>query len=512
MSRKRRVENLIGINQSITISHEKDRRRIIRSFIVIEVMISAASLFLMLETAGTSDQSFLFGYSLTQIAILCLLLCALVAPVGLAILVFRKSSSEKLIQSIERILDRPKHKPLWLAFLTTAFVCSALFVFLLFLTRAGFYAYLFVRILPIALWFALTTLLLLVLLVIWEGRRPQISIKTIVLVLLVVGAGIALYAYLWNSQSAMFKDIFFLHREGKRLLELKNPYIRVLRGDMLNNEKYATLFPFFYELSAGVQLLGLHDFLDWLTFWKMIFLFAYVGIALLLFWLAYKKGFTSLALFGAFFWLFNRWTILMIVDADIDFVPIFFLIGSLILLPRNDRMAFLFFGLSLAIKQISIFILPIFLIWAWQSAESDHIKYLLKAAVWIAIIPFITSLPFLIWNFEAFTKSILFSATRLAYAANKTPSLDALLDWGGLLGKMPMLLLMLLIYLHFWSCRVKPLTAALLVMAVFVGFNSVFFSTYMVWLIPFIPLAAYEVAQGPPPAIINGGSLKPSGS
>ncbi len=316
-------------------SHGINRRRIIRSFLIIEMMISAAALVLMLETTGTADHSFLFEYSLVQIAILCLLLFALVASVGLAILAFRRSSSEKLIQSIEETLDRPKQKPRWLALIITTFVCSILFVFLLFLTRDSFYAYIFVRLLPIALWFALTTLLLLVSLMVWEGRRPQISIKTIVLVLLVAGAGIALYAYLWNSQSAMFKDIFFMHREGKRLLELKNPYIRVLRGDMLNNEKFATLFPLFYELSAGVQLLGLHDFLAWLSFWKVIFLFAYVGIAMMLFWLAYKKGYTSLALFGAFFWLFNRWTILMIVDADIDFVPIFFLIASLILLPRQ---------------------------------------------------------------------------------------------------------------------------------------------------------------------------------
>ena len=72
-------------------SHVNNRRRIIRSFLVIEVMISAAALVLMLETTGTADQSFLFGYSLTQIAILCLLLCALGASVGLAILAFRKS-------------------------------------------------------------------------------------------------------------------------------------------------------------------------------------------------------------------------------------------------------------------------------------------------------------------------------------------------------------------------------------------------------------------------------------
>ena len=75
-----------------------------------------------------------------------------------------------------------------------------------------------------------------------------------------------------------------------------------------------------------------------------------------------------------------------------------------------------------------------------------------------------------------------------------------------------MLLLMLMIYFHFWRYRVNSLTAALLIMAVFVGFNSVFFSTYMVWLMPFIPLAACEVAHGLPTLVTKGDSSKPSGS
>ena len=110
----------------------------------------------------------------------------------------------------------------------------------------------------------------------------------------------------------------------------------------------------------------------------------------------------------------------MIVDTDIDFVPIFFLIGSLILLPRNDRLAYLLFGLSLAIKQISIFILPIFLIWTWQSSDLDRIKSVLKAAVWIAIIPLITSLPSSSGILRHFINQFLFSATRTGLCSEQS--------------------------------------------------------------------------------------------
>jgi hypothetical protein len=55
-----------------------------------------------------------------------------------------------------------------------------------------------------------------------------------------------------------------------------------------------------------------------------------------------------------------------------------------------------------------------------------------------------------------------------------------------------MLGLVLLIYAAVWRGRLGPYTSSLLVMATVTFFNSVFFTSYMVWVMPFVPLAAVE--------------------
>ncbi len=56
-----------------------------------------------------------------------------------------------------------------------------------------------------------------------------------------------------------------------------------------------------------------------------------------------------------------------------------------------------------------------------------------------------------------------------------------------------MLALMVLVYWVAWKVKMSTYTTALLVMAVFIFFNSVMFTSYLVWLVPFIPLVAFEV-------------------
>jgi len=263
---------------------------------------------------------------------------------------------------------------------------------------------------------------------------------------------------------------------------------------MLHNEKYATLFPLFYVLSAGVQMFGLHDFDLWLEFWKVIFLMAYVGTAEIIFFLPYRRGLTVLALFGALLFILNRWSLDLIVSSDIDFIPIFLLVCSLALLPRRRALAFILYGLSLAIKQIAIFMLPIYLIWAWRASGQRLTRQFFRDVILISLIPLLCSLPFLLWNGEGFIKSILFSVTRMPDAFRSVLSLDALLDWSGILARLPMLFLLLLVYILAWQKKLKTFTLALLIMAVFSGLNSVHFSSYLAWVMPFIALAACEVA------------------
>jgi len=56
--------------------------------------------------------------------------------------------------------------------------------------------------------------------------------------------------------------------------------------------------------------------------------------------------------------------------------------------------------------------------------------------------------------------------------------------------------LLLLTYLLAWQGKIGRHAAVLLVMVTFIDFNSVLFSQYLIWLVPFIPLAVGEWMEG----------------
>ncbi|NJR64567.1 MAG: hypothetical protein HC772_03335 [Leptolyngbyaceae cyanobacterium CRU_2_3] len=177
------------------------------------------------------------------------------------------------------------------------------------------------------------------------------------------------------------QDIYYLWQEGQRLLNWENPYARVLLGNMSENQKYSTYFPVFYLLSSLTQLLGLKDYAHWIYFWRSIFLIFNIGIGSLLFGIFARRQLWVLACFSACFWLFNRWTIYVTKVAHIDFMPIFFLVLSLIIFRQHQWIALLLFSLSLGIKQIAIFLAPVYLIWVWQSTQKRKLQTLVWAAV-----------------------------------------------------------------------------------------------------------------------------------
>ncbi len=139
----------------------------------------------------------------------------------------------------------------------------------------------------------------------------------------------------------------------------QNPYARVLTGNMVDNQKYATYLPAFYWLSALSQLIGLRDFPSWIAFWHVIFLAFEMGVAVLIYLTLDQAGWSLIGILGAIFWLFNRWTIDVLRVADIDFMPLFFLVGSLLFLRWRPRISLLLLSLSLAIKQITILLVPL---------------------------------------------------------------------------------------------------------------------------------------------------------
>ena len=347
----------------------------------------------------------------------------------------------------------------------------------------------------LAWWLSILSGVGLLTLVIFQRGRFGWHAIVLLIFLGMIWAGLVVHVGLWGDTDPRDEDIYAVFQEGDRLLEGGNPYAQAEDADMRRNQKYAAYFPMMYLLSWTTQLMGCTRFTDWIAIWQAIFLFFNLLTACLLFYLPYRKGMLMLALFSPAFWLFNRWTMHVSLNVDIDFIPIFFLILSLALLPRRPWLAYLALGLSLGFKQIAIFLVPLYLIWAWQAADKHRWRATLLAGLAISAIPLVISLPFIFWNFEGFVRSILISATRNPAAVDWALSVDGMLGWRGLQARLPMFIMLGLVYLLAWGKSLMPFTAALLVMAVFVAFNSVLFQGYFSWVMPFIPLVVYEFAS-----------------
>lgn len=328
-----------------------------------------------------------------------------------------------------------------------------------------------------------------------------VTISWLVLVLLLLGAGVWLHSRAWGVDS-VGDDIYYAWVEGRRILEGENPYARVLQSDMLENDKYATYFPLFYLLSALSQAAGLVRYAAWIAFWQPIFLFFHLATGV---WLAllfarqrrYLLGLVALAL-----WLAGNWVLHFNYLINFDAIPIFFLVVSLTLLRRRPLLALLAFSLSLALKQVAIFLVPLYLIWLWQDADGRRPARVLWGAAAIASLPLLTALPFLLWHAEGFLRSVFFSATR---ASSLALTAGRALGRGGLAARLPLLALSAAVYLLAWGRQVGRYTAAMLVMLGFVSLNPVLFPQYLPWFLVLLLLALLEIGEveapqaAPPP-------------
>jgi hypothetical protein len=314
----------------------------------------------------------------------------------------------------------------------------------------------------------------------------------------ILAAAIVVHTDRWGYDTMKgTQDIYYLWQDGQRLLQGENPYARILLGNMNENQKYSTYFPVFYLLSYLTQLLGLKDYSSWIYFWRHIFLIFNLAVGTSLFYVFARRQLWLLANFAACFWLFNRWTIYVTKVAQIDFIPICLLILSLMIFHKHKWASLLLFSLSLGVKQIAIFMAPLYLIWVWQSTPKDKPKALLLAIAAIASIPLLTSLPFIFWNAESWIKSILFSASRDAETSFNAPSLFK--ETAGL-RLLPTLVLTVLIYISAFKRQIGLYTSALLTLSVFINFNAILFTQYLCWVVPFVPLSIRDFVAPRDPA------------
>jgi hypothetical protein len=298
-------------------------------------------------------------------------------------------------------------------------------------------------------------------------------------------------------------DIYYSWVEGRRILLGENPYSRIHESDMRQNDKYATYFPLFYQLSFLSQRAGLLVFEEWMSFWRKIFLFFNIATAtLMFFYLAYRDQ-RVIAVFSSLFWLFNRWTLYQVRVAYFDFIPVFFMVLSMWFFTRNRYISLFLLSFSLAFKQIAIFLVPLYLIWIWQGTSKNKVRTFLLSGLALASVPFLTSLPFLILDLEGFIRSIFFSVTRIGADHFGAPTLSVFMDWEDFPARLPMLLMFALVYLAAWQKKVKIYTSALLVMLAFVEFNPVQFRQYLLWVVVFIPFLFVDSFPQSEPGVVS---------
>jgi Gpi18-like mannosyltransferase len=178
--------------------------------------------------------------------------------------------------------------------------------------------------------------------------------------------------------------------------------------------------------------------------------------------LLYQRRQYGAAVFGAIFRLFKRWVLYTATIAHLDFIAILLLVASLGPFHKHCWPALFLLSLSPGVKQIAIFLVPLYLIWTWQAAERNKPREVLLAALVIASVPVVSALPFVAWNAEGFAKSIILSLTRVFDASYAEPSVDVRLGWTGIPARLPLLGLVPLVYWITWRRKIGMYTSVLL--------------------------------------------------
>ncbi len=287
--------------------------------------------------------------------------------------------------------------------------------------------------------------------------------------------------------------------EAGRISKGINPYERILQGNLIQNDKYSTLFPLYYYFLMIVSIPSGANFNLFVVNYRVIIqIFEYAAF-IFLYLIFRQRGQKLFGLFAASFFIFNRWTVLNVSVLKQDIVAITFLLASLYFFEKKIRMSYLFYGISLGIKHLGIFVFPIYLMPVIFKKRSIR-DFFIDLSVLLAPI-LLPSIYFLINNFKAFIYSMIFSFTRKpasSCGAAPTGYEKLLVNYGHMgtgiaifyltLPRLPMVLFTFFNTVLLFTKKVPAAIYLVMAYTIFAALNPVYFDQYIMWVIPFAVL------------------------
>jgi len=321
-----------------------------------------------------------------------------------------------------------------------------------------------------------------------EAKANGEEICFFLVLFLAVSSAYIQYPLLSSPAGADLKTIYGY---SLALSQGKNIYERMGGQDLNNVGLYPCYMPLVYASGGFIALAGHGTLDDWAFYFRLLTLVLGVGIAFLIYFIAEDMGQPLIGLFGAAFWSFNRFGLVVLSEGHADTVTLFILLSSLYFFEKRPQLSCLLLGLAVSFKQFPAILAPVYIILLREKIG------LLKAAVLVSAIPLLSAAPFLILNSTAFVKAMWWSFVRpssqvsLVYSAS--PMLDIFGDWGWL-SRLPIALMYVLLFVLVYAGRVGVYSAALLAFTIFLAYNTYIYPRYFSWMIPFLPLAVLELA------------------
>lgn len=327
-----------------------------------------------------------------------------------------------------------------------------------------------------------------------NNRRLIVEVLTILIII-----GLTIFVNNSNireSDALLKEDIYYEFHQSLTTITGGNPYNKILEGNLLENKKYATLFPHYYYFLGTIITFSDYRFTPFIANYQHILqLFQILGVTFL-YLIFRRRNQKFLGILAITFFVFNRWSLNSIAILKQDIVAITLLLASLYSFDTDKNKSYILYALSLGIKHLGIFICPLYILPI--ILEKNKRLKIQHSLVFLATL-LIPTFPFLLENLKSFCLSMLFSFTRKpASACGVNPSgFDNLLIRYGSLGntfemfflilpRLPLItILSTNIGLFAWN-KIGRYQYLLTTFIIFAAVNPVYFDQYLLWITPFV--------------------------